>query len=1175
MNEAERRALKELKTCLDWAATAEHAWRPSPFHVDGLHPRAEEMITDGIEAAARSHDSSPIGVAVQGEGGTGKTHLLGWVRQAVARRDGYFFLVDFSFGAGDGFWTRVARAMVLDLDRTVPGGHTTQAATLMRRLARLAELDDKVSAALAGEHPCTADDVEALVRGLYRRDRALIARCGDTLRALVLLASPDMAMGDTARDYLGSVEEAEPGERGAWGIGRRIPSPQDVVVELSAVLALTGPSVIAVDQIDALLEHSSRTSAQDGEAHGPESTLLEEVAGGLMGLRHVTRRSLCLVASLPSSWLLVERQAVATVQDRFRTSLMLGTIPDAPTAQALVERRLAAALEGSGFAPPWPGWPVTRDAYATAEARTPRALMQRIDAHLQACLQNGEVRPLRTFEADTAPVLREDKPSASKPGEAAFAELDARFAELKAGASVESAFDPAAEDAIAPRLLAAGLTAWVREAGTAGRAFSVDPPPGRRPVLHARLRQTLDPVTERQRHWTFRMVSAPHHLSALKRLREALTETGRGETGGERTPIVLRNLEWAQGPATREQLDLLAEAGGRSLTIGNDDLRVFSALATLLDDNHPDLDDWLAARRPAGRTELLTTVLADVLPASTARTPDQDDGQDRLPGPAPLPETASYDGTASAAPSVGIPESPPSPIPGVGTPVPLSHASSGGTPTSQPSPTFSAPPAEAAHSGPNGVAPPSANNVIPLSRTLTVPDVEPAPGAPFVVPFPPPEGTPEPSARTFVPPPSVLPFAPPPRLPREDEPIRVGTRAGGEDPVTLDPAILTRHTAIFAGSGSGKTVLIRRLVEECALRGVSSIVLDPNNDLARLGDAWPSPPDGWVKGDAERAALYHEGTEVVVWTPGRAAGRPLSFQPLPDLTAVLDDPDEFTSALDLAMVELSPRAGTEGATSQASVGKAVLREALTHFARRGGGDLTSFLALLGDLPFEASRIAGADEFAVKLAQRLTAAMINDPLFAGDGDPVDPRALLTPADGRRARISVISLAGLAEERRPDFVRRLQSALFSYIKRNPARDRPLGGLFVMDEAQTLAPATPRTPALASTLTLASQARKYGLGLVFATQAPKGLHNQVSGNATTQFIGRLNAPAQITAAKELARARGGSASRVGKLQKGQFYVASEGLPEALTQTPLCLSHHPAGPLNEQEIIARARRS
>ena len=56
------------------------------------------------------------------------------------------------------------------------------------------------------------------------------------------------------------------------------------------------------------------------------------------------------------------------------------------------------------------------------------------------------------------------------------------------------------------------------------------------------------------------------------------------------------------------------------------------------------------------------------------------------------------------------------------------------------------------------------------------------------------------------------------------------------------------------------------------------------------------------------------------------------------------------------------------------------------------------------------------------------------------------------------------------------------------------------------------------------LASQARKYGLGLVFATQAPRGLKTNIPGNAATQFYGLLNAPVQIAAAKEMARRRAG---------------------------------------------------
>jgi hypothetical protein len=388
---------------------------------------------------------------------------------------------------------------------------------------------------------------------------------------------------------------------------------------------------------------------------------------------------------------------------------------------------------------------------------------------------------------------------------------------------------------------------------------------------------------------------------------------------------------------------------------------------------------------------------------------------------------------------------------------------------------------------------------------------------------------------------------------------------------------LRKHTAIFAGTGSGKTVLIRRLVEECALQGVSAIVLDPNNDLARLGDPWPQAPRGWQDGDERKAAEYLAGTEVVIWTPRRGAGRPLSFQPLPDFAGVADDPDEFTEAVEVAVAAIAPRVKLEAKTDKAQRGQAVLRRALARYGRRGGRSLKGLIELLADLPDGVSELASAPKIAAELAQSLTAAMDNDPMFGGGGEPVDPGLLLTPSEGRRARVSVISLVGLpGEEQRQSFVGQLQMELFAWIRRHPAADRPLGGLFVMDEAQNFAPSNGRiTPATRSTLALASQARKYGLGLVFATQAPKGLHNQIPGNAATQFFGLLNASAHVNTAKELARAKGGDTPDIAKLSAGEFYVALEGRSFDKVRVPMCLSHHPKAPLTTEEVIARAARA
>lgn len=125
-----------------------------------------------------------------------------------------------------------------------------------------------------------------------------------------------------------------------------------------------------------------------------------------------------------------------------------------------------------------------------------------------------------------------------------------------------------------------------------------------------------------------------------------------------------------------------------------------------------------------------------------------------------------------------------------------------------------------------------------------------------------------------------------------------------------------------------------------------------------------------------------------------------------------------------------------------------------------------------------------------------------------------------------------------------------------------------------AQTLAPSGALTACTQSTLALASQARKYGLGLVYATQAPKGLHNRVTGNAATQLFGLLNHPTHIAAARELARAKGSDISDVGRLRTGQFYAAIEGTEFQKLQAPLCLTYHPKSPLTPEEVIDRARR-
>ncbi len=112
MNEEERRALESLT--FNWTSALEDVWRPSPYHVEGLHVEAVGLLRRGIEAASRRDGSrNPLGLPLQGERGVGKTHLLGWARSQVQAAGGYFFLLgDLTHKT---FWDQARTAVVQQL----------------------------------------------------------------------------------------------------------------------------------------------------------------------------------------------------------------------------------------------------------------------------------------------------------------------------------------------------------------------------------------------------------------------------------------------------------------------------------------------------------------------------------------------------------------------------------------------------------------------------------------------------------------------------------------------------------------------------------------------------------------------------------------------------------------------------------------------------------------------------------------------------------------------------------------------------------------------------------------------------------------------------------------------------------------------------------------------------
>src|SRR5436190_11467220 len=132
-----------------------------------------------------------------------------------------------------------------------------------------------------------------------------------------------------------------------------------------------------------------------------------------------------------------------------------------------------------------------------------------------------------------------------------------------------------------------------------------------------------------------------------------------------------------------------------------------------------------------------------------------------------------------------------------------------------------------------------------------------------------------------------------------------------EDLVLYDSKDLTTHGVIVGMTGSGKTGLGIALLEEAAIDGIPSIVVDPKGDLGNLLLSFPKLQPGdfqpwidkeeasrkgktleeysasiaelWRKGlgewqqTPERIQKYRDSVDLAIYTPGSNAGLPMSI----------------------------------------------------------------------------------------------------------------------------------------------------------------------------------------------------------------------------------------------------------------------------------------------------------
>jgi hypothetical protein len=365
-------------------------------------------------------------------------------------------------------------------------------------------------------------------------------------------------------------------------------------------------------------------------------------------------------------------------------------------------------------------------------------------------------------------------------------------------------------------------------------------------------------------------------------------------------------------------------------------------------------------------------------------------------------------------------------------------------------------------------------------------------------------------------------------------------------PLLYDSSDLVTHGVIAGMTGSGKTGLGIDLIEEAAIDGIPVIAIDPKGDLGNLLLTFPklSADDfrpwvdqdearragqsteafaaaeaaRWAKGLAEwgqdgtRIEKLRDAAEFALYTPGSAAGRPLSIMksfaaPDPEIVndaELLQDrvTTAATSVLTLAGVDAEPVTSREH----------VLIANLFTDSWRAGRDLdlatlitqiqTPPIARVGVLDLE-SFFPSKDRFA--LAMQLNQ-LLAAPGFQAwlEGEALDIDTLLYGLNGR-PRVSVISIAHLDDQERMFFVSLLLNEIVSWM-RSQRGTSSLRALVYFDEIFGFLPPVANPPSKRPLLTLLKQARAFGVGIVVATQNPVDLDYKALANAGTWMLGRL---------------------------------------------------------------------
>ncbi|HET6404399.1 MAG TPA: ATP-binding protein, partial [Candidatus Thermoplasmatota archaeon] len=313
---------------------------------------------------------------------------------------------------------------------------------------------------------------------------------------------------------------------------------------------------------------------------------------------------------------------------------------------------------------------------------------------------------------------------------------------------------------------------------------------------------------------------------------------------------------------------------------------------------------------------------------------------------------------------------------------------------------------------------------------------------------------------------------------RDTEGAYLGTVKGYDLRVVLDiNTLVQKHVSILAKTGSGKSYVVGVLMEELIKRHVPIVVIDPHGEHGSLAKPNNSPHDQPARrrfGVTPR----NYGEHIVEYSPDVVANP--SAAPFTLESNNLDVRD---------IVELL---GGELTNSQMGILHAAIRDLK---AKGEDYDLPAILDVVRDSASNAKwNLVSALESLTSLG-----------LFSGKATTIE--SLVQPK-----KVSILNLKGVSPE--------VQQLVVSITARRLFEARKLGKvppfMLVLEEAHNFAPEKGMSTTATGQVmrTVASEGRKFGMGLTCVSQRPAKVDKNVLSQCNTQIILKVTNPNDLKA-------------------------------------------------------------